>query len=182
MAGPIVRWGAVLGLGAVWWWAVLRLALTDDAGLLEGAVAAGGWGLSLLPVHCVPKAKAEAEAEAEATGAAGTRRRWWAWGVARAPEALPSADRAIGTPPPEDTGGSSFVGTGGSPSLGTGGSTPLGTGGATFADSGGSSFADSGGWPFGHTGGPTSVDGEGWPFGATKASPPRRSGGGSDPS
>jgi hypothetical protein len=58
MARPIVRWGAALGLGALWWWAVLRLALTADAGVLEGAVAAGGWGLSLLPVHCVPKARA----------------------------------------------------------------------------------------------------------------------------
>ncbi|MBT2363776.1 hypothetical protein J7E88_00100 [Streptomyces sp. ISL-10] len=45
---------ALLGLvaGAVWWWAVLRLALVpEQAGVLEGAVAAGGWGLSLLPVH-----------------------------------------------------------------------------------------------------------------------------------
>ncbi|MEU6658668.1 hypothetical protein [Streptomyces sp. NPDC046821] len=29
-----------------------------DAGAFEGAVAAGGWGLSLLPVHCVPKSRA----------------------------------------------------------------------------------------------------------------------------
>ncbi|WP_330307697.1 MULTISPECIES: hypothetical protein [unclassified Streptomyces] len=58
MAGRIVRWGAALALGAVWWWSVLRLALVPDAGVLEGAVAAGGWGLSLLPVHCVPKARA----------------------------------------------------------------------------------------------------------------------------
>jgi hypothetical protein len=70
MARPTGRWGiwgvrgawraqgAVLGLGALWWWAVLRLALSPDAGALEGAVAAGGWGLSLLPVHCVPKARA----------------------------------------------------------------------------------------------------------------------------
>ncbi|MGW0703409.1 hypothetical protein ACWD0A_29690 [Streptomyces sp. NPDC002867] len=45
---------ALLGLvaGAVWWWAVLRLALVPEhAGVIEGAVAAGGWGLSLLPVH-----------------------------------------------------------------------------------------------------------------------------------
>ncbi|MEU0009151.1 hypothetical protein ABZ079_34120 [Streptomyces sp. NPDC006314] len=53
--GSAVRWGAALGLTAVWWWAVLRLALEEGAGLLEGAVAAGGWGLSLLPVHCVPE-------------------------------------------------------------------------------------------------------------------------------
>ncbi|WP_327698068.1 hypothetical protein [Streptomyces sp. NBC_00459] len=58
MAVRIVRRGALLGLGAVWWWAVLRLALAPGAGVLEGAVAAGGWGLSLLPVHCVPKARA----------------------------------------------------------------------------------------------------------------------------
>ena len=57
MAGRIARWGAALGLGALWWWGVLRLALVPDAGALEGAVAAGGWGLSLLPVHCVPKAE-----------------------------------------------------------------------------------------------------------------------------
>ncbi|GGZ36205.1 hypothetical protein GCM10010365_66240 [Streptomyces poonensis] len=49
-----VRWGAVLGLGALWWWGVLRTAFAADAGLVEATVAAGGWGLSLLPVHCVP--------------------------------------------------------------------------------------------------------------------------------
>jgi hypothetical protein len=44
-----------LGLGVVWWWAVLRLLLIPgDAGVVEGTVAAGGWGLSLLPVHCAP--------------------------------------------------------------------------------------------------------------------------------
>jgi hypothetical protein len=55
MTGPIVRWGAAVGLGVVWWWAVLRLVLSGDAGVLEGTVAAGGWGPSVLPVHCVPK-------------------------------------------------------------------------------------------------------------------------------
>ncbi|MEU8977852.1 hypothetical protein [Streptomyces sp. NPDC048309] len=58
MAGRIVRWGVALGLGALWWWSVLRLALMPGAGVLEGAIAAGGWGLSLLPVHCAPKARA----------------------------------------------------------------------------------------------------------------------------
>ncbi|MER6290861.1 hypothetical protein ABT223_44195 [Streptomyces sviceus] len=58
MAGPTVRRGMALGLGALWWCAVARLVLAPDAGMLEGAVAAGGWGLSLLPVHCVPKARA----------------------------------------------------------------------------------------------------------------------------
>ncbi|MEW1719263.1 hypothetical protein [Streptomyces sp. NPDC093109] len=48
------RWALLpaAALGGVWWWAVLRLALAPEhAGLVEGAVAAGGWGLSLLPVH-----------------------------------------------------------------------------------------------------------------------------------
>ncbi|MET7600222.1 MULTISPECIES: hypothetical protein [unclassified Streptomyces] len=58
MAGRTARWGATLTLGALWWWGILRLALAPDAGVWEGAVAAGGWGLSLLPVHCVPKARA----------------------------------------------------------------------------------------------------------------------------
>jgi hypothetical protein len=58
MVRRTVRWGLALGLGAVWWWAVLRLAVGADSGVLEGAVAAGGWGVSLLPVHCVPKGRA----------------------------------------------------------------------------------------------------------------------------
>ncbi|QDY81291.1 hypothetical protein FQU76_25680 [Streptomyces qinzhouensis] len=38
--------------GVLWWWAVLRLALVPErTGLLEGVLAAGGWGLGLLPVH-----------------------------------------------------------------------------------------------------------------------------------
>ncbi|WP_406391690.1 hypothetical protein [Streptomyces sp. NBC_00887] len=46
------RWVLVLALGGAWWWAVLRLLLAPEhAGPVEGAVAAGGWGLSLLPVH-----------------------------------------------------------------------------------------------------------------------------------
>ncbi|MFF1679619.1 hypothetical protein [Streptomyces sp. NPDC058256] len=76
MAGRIVRWGAALGLGGLWWWSVLRLALAPDAGVLEGAVAAGGWGLSLLPVHCVAKARA--------AGAVGSDRWWETWRGRRA--------------------------------------------------------------------------------------------------
>ncbi|MEV6123717.1 hypothetical protein AB0M23_24925 [Streptomyces sp. NPDC052077] len=49
---------AALGFGALWWWAVLRLALAPGAGVVEGAVVFGGWGLSVLPVHCVPKDRA----------------------------------------------------------------------------------------------------------------------------
>ncbi|MFJ8002177.1 hypothetical protein ACIQ7D_34570 [Streptomyces sp. NPDC096310] len=43
----------VLGvLGGAWWWAVLRLLLVPEhSGVVECTVAAGGWGLSLLPVH-----------------------------------------------------------------------------------------------------------------------------------
>lgn len=45
-----------LALGGLWWWAVLRLALAPEhAGVIEGAVAAGGWGLSLLPVHAAAR-------------------------------------------------------------------------------------------------------------------------------
>ncbi|WP_436848590.1 hypothetical protein [Streptomyces asoensis] len=50
--------GLGLVLGALWWWAVVRLVMVPGAGALEGTVAAGGWGLSLLPVHCVAKARA----------------------------------------------------------------------------------------------------------------------------
>ncbi|MGR8007860.1 hypothetical protein [Streptomyces hypolithicus] len=49
----------VLGGGGVWWWAVLRLVLQPgEAGVVEGTVVAGGWGLSLLPVHAVSAAAA----------------------------------------------------------------------------------------------------------------------------
>lgn len=58
MVGRTVRWTVVLGLTAVWWWAVLRITLGQGAGVLEAAVVAGGWGLSVLPVHCVPKGQA----------------------------------------------------------------------------------------------------------------------------
>ncbi|WP_330173302.1 hypothetical protein OG875_06620 [Streptomyces sp. NBC_01498] len=50
---PVLALG---GLGVLWWWAVLRLALAPEhAGVVEGAVAAGGWGLSLLPVHAAAR-------------------------------------------------------------------------------------------------------------------------------
>ncbi|MEU1500218.1 hypothetical protein [Streptomyces sp. NPDC005732] len=74
MAGRIARWGVALVLGALWWWGVLRLALVPDAGALEGAVVAGGWGLSLLPVHCVPKP--ETARARSAAGAERERGRW----------------------------------------------------------------------------------------------------------
>ncbi|MEV0113968.1 hypothetical protein AB0H77_12080 [Streptomyces sp. NPDC050844] len=70
MAGKVVRWTPALALGALWWWGVLRLAFAPDAGALEGAVAAGGWGLSLLPVHCVPKSRAVGVASRSGGGGA----------------------------------------------------------------------------------------------------------------
>ncbi|MFF7287321.1 hypothetical protein [Streptomyces griseorubiginosus] len=76
MAGPTVCRGVALGLGVLWWWAVARLVLSPDAGALEGAVAASGWGLSLLPVHCVPKGRA--------LGALGAGRWRRAWGTGSA--------------------------------------------------------------------------------------------------
>ncbi|MER6249702.1 hypothetical protein ABT210_41705 [Streptomyces griseorubiginosus] len=76
MAGPTVCRGVALGLGVLWWWAAARLLLSPDAGALEGAVAAGGWGLSLLPVHCVPKGRA--------LGALGAGRWRRAWGTGSA--------------------------------------------------------------------------------------------------
>ncbi|MFG2116833.1 hypothetical protein ACGFRB_30050 [Streptomyces sp. NPDC048718] len=43
---------AGLVAGGLWWWAALRLLLVPgETGPVEGVVAAGGWGLSLLPVH-----------------------------------------------------------------------------------------------------------------------------------
>ncbi|MFD5426456.1 hypothetical protein [Streptomyces sp. NPDC127084] len=63
-----------LALGALWWWAVLRLALVPEhAGLVEGAVAAGGWGLSLLPVHVASRAGG-AEGAGGATATRASRR------------------------------------------------------------------------------------------------------------
>jgi len=58
MTSAAVRRAVALGLGVLWWWAVLRLVLVPGAGVVEGAVAAGGWGLSVLPVHCVPHGRA----------------------------------------------------------------------------------------------------------------------------
>ncbi|MEV6116872.1 hypothetical protein AB0L59_31450 [Streptomyces sp. NPDC052109] len=79
MVGRIVRWVVGLVFAAAWWWAVLRLALGQGAGVLEGAVVAGGWGLSLLPVHCVPKGRADGAVRAGRWVAA-----WRVGGVTRA--------------------------------------------------------------------------------------------------
>ncbi|MFE7273225.1 hypothetical protein [Streptomyces sp. NPDC057623] len=91
MARPIARWGVALVLGALWWWAVLRLALSPGAGALEAAVAAGGWGLSLLPVHCVPKARA--------AGAVDPHRWTQAWQAGRVTKASPHRRSDAGSAP-----------------------------------------------------------------------------------
>ncbi|APU42493.1 hypothetical protein BSL84_24625 [Streptomyces sp. TN58] len=58
-----------LTVGALWWWAVLRLVLAPaEAGAVEGAVAVGGWGLGLLPVHCVPAPLRRARRRAGTSG------------------------------------------------------------------------------------------------------------------
>ncbi|WP_157849663.1 MULTISPECIES: hypothetical protein [Streptomyces] len=45
-----VRWGlAAVAAGLAWWLLVVRGQLADGAAL--GLLAAGGWGLGLIPVH-----------------------------------------------------------------------------------------------------------------------------------
>ena len=79
--GPgVCRCAAAVAFTALWWWAAARLLLAPDAGALEGAVAAGGWGLSVLPVHCLPKARADGAL------AAGRWRRAWRAGRSRGAE------------------------------------------------------------------------------------------------
>lgn len=107
MAVPTVRRGVALGLGVLWWWAVLRLVLAPDAGVLEGAVAAGGWGLSLLPVHCVPKARA-----AGALGAGRWRQAWRAG--SSGPEEAAGAS-GMGLPPESGSRGAGEVTTASAP-------------------------------------------------------------------
>ncbi|MFD7708441.1 hypothetical protein ACFV6E_33735 [Streptomyces sp. NPDC059785] len=86
MAGRTARRGAALALAALWWWGALRLALASDAGALEGAVTAGGWGLSLLPVHCMPRARVVGARKGSGRGGErgrgrGRRRERGCWGV-----------------------------------------------------------------------------------------------------
>ncbi|MEU9396860.1 hypothetical protein AB0D86_43565 [Streptomyces sp. NPDC048324] len=91
MARPTVRRGVALGLGVLWWCAALRLALAPGAGVLEGAVVAGGWGVSLLPVHCVPKGRA--------AGAVSAGRWRAAWRTAAVTTALPLRRSDAGSGP-----------------------------------------------------------------------------------
>ncbi|MGW4162270.1 hypothetical protein [Streptomyces sp. NPDC004788] len=67
---------AGLVAGGLWWWAVLRLLLVPgETGPVEGAVAAGGWGLSLLPVHVAASSGKRGAARGGVTRAS-RRRRW----------------------------------------------------------------------------------------------------------
>ncbi|MEV3991239.1 hypothetical protein AB0J57_20260 [Streptomyces sp. NPDC049837] len=75
---PLPALALALVLGGLWWWAVLRLALAPgQAGLVEGTMAAGGWGLSLLPVHVASARTARtAPRRAVPPTRAWLRRRW----------------------------------------------------------------------------------------------------------
>lgn len=57
-----VRWAVALLLGGAWTGAVIWLAAgPTPLGPTAGVLVAGGWGLSLLPVHCVPGGRGEEE-------------------------------------------------------------------------------------------------------------------------
>ncbi|MFD4986986.1 hypothetical protein [Streptomyces sp. NPDC058374] len=59
MAARRLRWIPVCAVAALWCVAVARAALEIGGAAGVAAVVAGGWGLSVLPVHCVPKARAQ---------------------------------------------------------------------------------------------------------------------------
>lgn len=65
-----VRWVVAPVMAAVWCWAVADVvARPDEVRPLEATIAAGGWGLSLLPVQCVPQSASHG-------GIRAWRRRW----------------------------------------------------------------------------------------------------------
>ncbi|MFD2011101.1 hypothetical protein [Streptomyces narbonensis] len=67
--------------GGLWWWSVLRLLLVPgEAGIVEGAVAAGGWGLSLLPVHVAASARRPGGGRPGSPVTRASRRRRWGAG------------------------------------------------------------------------------------------------------
>lgn len=96
-----------LAAGGLWWWAVLRLVLVpEQSGLVEGAVAAGGWGLSLLPVHVTASAAVGGRTRAgpaRAGGAGRAARSGKAGRVGRSERAVRSGRSG------RDTGGSARV-------------------------------------------------------------------------
>ncbi|MFJ1803714.1 hypothetical protein [Streptomyces sp. NPDC088180] len=102
----IRRWVPALVLGGLWWWAVLRLVLRpEQAGLVEGAVAAGGWGLSLLPVHVASVASVVPVSPSGRSGgpggsgwsgpsASGSSTRWWSTRAWRRRRSAGGSDRS----------------------------------------------------------------------------------------
>ncbi|GAA4090960.1 hypothetical protein GCM10022284_29270 [Streptomyces hundungensis] len=71
-----VRWVPALVVAALWWWAVLRMVLEPgQTGFVEGAMVAGGWGLSLLPVHVASAAAGRREPATQRPTRAWRRRR-----------------------------------------------------------------------------------------------------------
>lgn len=69
-------WLACGACALVWGYAVWRLAVRPDAcGPLEASVAAGGWGLSLVPVHVSEGRSAHRSAHASALRPRRRRRR-----------------------------------------------------------------------------------------------------------
>ncbi|GHA83120.1 hypothetical protein GCM10010512_13170 [Streptomyces thermoviolaceus subsp. thermoviolaceus] len=184
MAGPAVRWGTVAGLGALWWWAVLRLLLTDDAGVLEGAVAAGGWGLSVLPVHCMPQSDERGRPGRRRRTAALIRRRTGgapAGGDGDGGDRTGSATRPTASPagvgPGAGSGSPAGVGSDAGPGVVSGGRAD----GPAAGEGGGASFWASGGWPYGHGGHTLTAGQGGWPFETGGDGPPRAPDDGSGP-
>ncbi len=75
------RLAARVAAAGLWWWAVVRLTLWPGTqGIVEGAVAAGGWGLSLLPVHCVPWAERMRGRGGSGSGGGRRHRKRSGWG------------------------------------------------------------------------------------------------------
>jgi hypothetical protein len=160
MAGPAVRWGTVAGLGALWWWAVLRLLLSDDAGVLEGAVAAGGWGVSVLPVHCMPQSDERGRPGRRRTAALIRRR---TGGVPPGGDGDRTGSATRPTAPPAGAGPDA------GPEVPSGGHA----GDLVAKEGGGATFGASGGWPYGHGGHTLTAGQGGWPFGTGGDGPPR---------
>ncbi|MEF3117684.1 hypothetical protein RB636_31410 [Streptomyces chrestomyceticus] len=75
------RLAARVAAAGLWWWAVVRLTLWPGTqGIVEGAVATGGWGLSLLPVHCVPWAERMRGRGGSGSGGGRRNRKRSGWG------------------------------------------------------------------------------------------------------